>query len=60
MADTGGHDLDKNLALAGTIKIEFHDFKRLASSNRDSGTRLHFLPSLGAVHAPASFFLRSR
>ena len=46
MADTGGHDLDKNLALAGTVKIDFHDFKRLAGSNRNSGTRLHlhFLP----------------
>ena len=41
MANASGHDLDKNLAMARAIKINFHDFKRLAGSHRDSGTRLH-------------------
>ena len=46
MADAGGHDLDKHLAFARAVQIDFHDFKWLAGSHRDSGTGLHrpFLP----------------
>ena len=47
MADAGGHDLDQHLASARTVKINFHDFKWLTSSHRDSGTGFHRPYSLG-------------
>ena len=44
MADAGGHNLDKHLAGARTVEIDFHDFKGLAGFHCNCGAGFHHSP----------------
>jgi hypothetical protein len=47
VADAGRLDLDQDLALARTLKVNLHNLKRLSSGDGDCGAGFHrFTPAI--------------